>query len=183
MKSMKKEEIIFLRAMGLDIIDEQETVTTDSIDRFPNISTFFEEMKRIIGDDMPFAYTSLKESIYISCMIHYTVEVCRKKLISREIYERVLHKAKNLARSIGSDVVVALTLLYEGAYYLHPETLLVFREAGYSRTVESYCDIFGPLMRKVEQERDFSIIYGNEEQAYMDLYRNFMKLEGKNHNR
>jgi len=175
---MKKEEIYFLKTVGIVIQDEKEAITTDSIDKFPNIYTFIEELNRLTeGKDWSTVYPLLKCSIYTSCMMHYTIEVYRKGLISHEIYDNAMHKAETMLRSIGSNKIIALTLLYEGPYYLHPEIYPVYRRAGYSKIVKCYIDVFKPLIKKIEKEKDFTTIYGNEKQAYMDLYKNFIKLE------
>ena len=176
---MKKEEIYFLKKFGLTIQDEKEAITTDSIDKFPDISTYLEIMERITGEDLSSLYEPLKRSIYISCMMHYTVECYRKDLITQEIYNNALIKAENMFRSIGDEKIIALTLLYEGLYYLHPEILHTLEKAGYSKVVRAYCEIFEPLMRKVEKEKDFTVLYGKEKEAYMELYRNFMKMEDR----
>lgn len=176
---MKKEEIYFLRAVGMVIQDEKEAITTDSIDKLPNIRTFLDELKNITGEDWPSVYPQLKWTVYTSCMMHYTIEVYRKKIISQKICDQVMNKAENIMRSIKSDKIIAFTLLYEGPYYLHPEIYTVYERAGYSEIVKCYTDIFGPLIKQVEKEKDFSFVYGKEYEAFNDLYKNFMELEEK----
>lgn len=176
---MKKEEIYFLKRVGLAIKDEKEAVTTDSIDKYPDISTLLEELNRIVeGEDWTKRHPLLKKSVYISCMMHYTIEVYRKNLISQEIVDKVTRKAEYMLGLIASDEIIALTLLYEGPHYLHAEIYPVYEQAGYSRIIKHYSNIFGPLIKRVEKEKDFSVIYGKEYEAYMDLYRSFIKLEG-----
>lgn len=176
---MKKEEIYFIRRVGINLLDEEEIVTTDSVDNFPDISTFLEVMNNVAEEDWDIIRPQLKRAIYTSCMMHYTIEVFRKKLISQKVYENVMHKAEKILKSIKSDKVIALTLLYEGPYYLHPELYAVYEKAGYSKTVKAYMDIFGPIINKVEKEKDFSVTYGKEYKAYMDLYQNFVRLGEK----
>ena len=180
---MKKEEIYFLRKIGISITDEKEVITTDSIDKYPDIPTFLEEMNRIAsGEDWMKVYPTMKKSVYTSCMMHYTIEVFRKGLISYEIVNEVFQRAKYVLKSIGSKRIIALTLLYEGPYYLHPESYPVYEEAGYSKTIKCFTEIFGPIIKRVEENKDFSVTYGKEYEAYMDLYHNFIKLE-KNYER
>jgi len=178
---VKKEEIYFLKSVGIAIEDEKEAITTDSIDKFPSIATLLEELKSLVKrEDWATAYPMLKHSIYVSCMMHYTIEVYRKGLIPQKTYDNVMRRAEDMMRSIGSDKVIALTLLYEGPYYLHPEIYPVYERAGYSRIIKCYLDIFGPLIERVEKEKDFSVIYGKEYEAYMDLYQSFMAGGKKN---
>lgn len=167
--------------VGLVIKDEKEAVTTDSIDKFPDIIAYLEVLKRITGRDWTPEYPVLKNCIYISCMIHYTIEVYRKNLISKEIYENVMFKGENMLRAIDNPIIIGLTLLYEGPYYLHPETIAVFKKAGYSKIVECYSNIFGALMEQVEGEKDLTLIYGDEKESYMSLYQNFLKMDDKKH--
>jgi len=164
-----------LRKCGFLVRDEKEAVTTDSVDKFPDISTCLSIMKKVTGEDLPSLYDSLKRSIYTSCMIHYTVECTRKKMITKEVHNTVMSKAEKVFKSLGDEKVIALTLLYEGPYYLHSETLYVLEKAGYSKVVKAYREIFNQLMQKTEKEKDFDTIYGNEREAYMELYQNFVK--------
>lgn len=172
---MKKEEIYFLRECGFTIQDEKEAITTDSIDKFPDISTYLEIMSRVLGEDSSSLYDPLKHSIYISCMMHYTVECYRKSLIPKEICDSVITKSEKMLRLIGDEKIIALMLLYEGPYYLHPETLSVIEKAGYLKVVKAYREIFEQVMQKIE--KNFTVTHGKEKEAYMKLYQNFIKLE------
>lgn len=171
---MNKEEIYFLRKIGLSISDEKEIVTTDSIDKFPNIINYMDEMSRISNTDMSGYIILLKNTVYTSCMMHYTVNVFRKKLISKEIFDEVMKKAAIVLRKANSDLLIAMTLLYEGPYYLHPEIFPVYQEAGYSKIVDLYVQIFQKEIEKAESEREFIILHNNEKEAYMELYEKFM---------
>lgn len=177
---MKKEEIYFLRMCGWSIQDEIEAVTTDSIDKFPDISTYLQIMGRITGKDLLSLYDTLKYAIYVSCMIHYTVECYKKNLISKEVYNNVMSKAENMLKQLKDEKIVALMLLYEGPSYLHQETLFMLKKAGFSKIAKAYCDIFGSLMKRIEDNNDINNIRSNEKEAYMELYKNFMKLKIKN---
>jgi hypothetical protein len=108
-------------------------------------------------------------------MMHYTVEVSRKGLISQEFASQVFQVAEKRLREISPPEVIALTLLYEGPYYLHPEIFEIYRSAGYSELVSLYTRIFGPIIEKVEEEKDFSFVYGDEYEAYIELANNFVR--------
>ena len=172
---MQIEEIHFLRKIGFKIEDEKEIVTTDRIDKFPNITNYMEEMGRISGSDIMRYVPILKNTVYISCMMYYTTTVFRKKLISEEIYNNVMDKAKLLLEKINSKLIIGLTLLFEGPHYLYPEVLSVYKKAGYSSVVNFYIKLFGSEIDKEERMRNLDILHDEEGKIYLDIYEVFIK--------
>lgn len=172
---MEKEEIYFLRKIGFPIKDEKEIVTTDRIDRFPNITNYIEEMGKISGEDMSKYKNIIKNTVYVSCMLYYTIFAYKKKLISEEIYTNTLKKATNLLSKVKSDLIIGMTLLYEGPHYLHPEILPVYEKAGHTKTVKLYIELFGQDILYEEKQRNFTPYNSKEKEVYMGLYNIFIQ--------
>ncbi|MBU4350675.1 hypothetical protein KJ830_04625 [bacterium] len=103
---MQIKEIYFLRKIGFSIEDEKEIVTTDRIDKFPNITDYLEEMSRISDSNMMENFPILKNTVYISCMMYYVTTVFRRGLIPKEIFNEVMEKAKSLLEKIKSDLII-----------------------------------------------------------------------------
>lgn len=172
---MQIEEIYFLRKIGFKIEDEKEIVTTDRIDKFPNITNYMEELNRISHWDIVKYIPILKNTVYISCMMYYTVTVFRKDLVSEEVYDNVMEKACSQLNKLQSKFIIGLTLLYEGPHYLYPEVLAVYKKAGYSSVVDLYTELFGKEIEEEEKQRDLKILHNKEGEIYMDIYEIFMK--------
>lgn len=171
---MQIEEIYFLRKIGFKIKDEKEIVTTDRIDKFPNITNYMDEMSRISGQDMTDYIPILKNTVYISCMMYYTTTVFRKGLISKEMFNNVMEKSKSLLKKVKSDTIIGLTVLYEGPHYLYPEVLSIYKESGYTSIVNLYTNLFGSEINDAEKSRNLNILHVDEEKLYLEIYEIFM---------
>jgi hypothetical protein len=177
-EGMEVYEISFLRKLGFEFEDETRAVSSAPFYFFLTTDSLMDELTRIFGKGFEKYRDQLRESAYASCTMFYFTVGLRHGAITKKEFSEASQVALSVWKRMPQQVI-ALTLLYEGNYYLKKEILDVYRTAGYERIVNLYL-----TSKKMENQVKKSGSKGTrlskgireERQTITSLYKEFKRL-------
>jgi hypothetical protein len=175
---MEIYEISFLRKLGFDFKDEMRAVSSAPFYFFLTTDSLMDELTRIFGKDFEKYRNQLRESAYTSCTMFYFTMGLKHGAITKREFSDAIQVAISMWRRMPQQVI-ALTLLYEGNYYLKKEVLDMYRTAGYDRIVNLYLTskkMENPTKRLGSKGASLSKGLGEERQTITSLYEAFKRL-------
>jgi hypothetical protein len=177
---MEVYEISFLRKLGFEFKDEIRAVSSAPFYFFLTTDSLMDELTRIFGKGFEKYRDQLRESAYTSCTMFYFTIGLRHGAITKEEFSEAGQIAMSVWKRMPQQVI-ALTLLYEGNYYLKKEILDVYRTAGYGRIVNLYLTskkMENQVKKSGSKHTGLSKGLREERQTITSLYQTFKQLSG-----